>query len=147
MILSTCSTLQLPILNTNQSTQEVKKERYLIKTRQNKVQTFGKFCLQHSNVRTNGQNRCKITEMRITILKMHTTHPPPGARLKAAPSTRPRREGLSPSCLPPHPDFFCPCTQTRRETLAARLWPGCPQDRTHGTRSDNRGTKSLGPYA
>ena len=32
-------------LMSNQSTQEVKKERYLIKTRQNKVQFFGKFCL------------------------------------------------------------------------------------------------------
>ena len=36
-------------------------ERYLIRTRQNKVHIFGKFCLRHSNVRT--ENRCKTTDM------------------------------------------------------------------------------------
>ena len=31
------------------------KERYLIKTRQNKVHIFGKFFFQHNNVRTDKQ--------------------------------------------------------------------------------------------
>ena len=34
-------------------------ERHLIRTRQKKVQVFGKFCLRHSNVGTNGQTDVK----------------------------------------------------------------------------------------
>ena len=38
---------------TNPNTQEVKHERFLMWTRQNNVQIFGKFCLRQSDKRTN----------------------------------------------------------------------------------------------
>ena len=45
-------TANVQLKETNQNTQEFKNERYLIRTRQNNVHIFGKFCLRHSDIRT-----------------------------------------------------------------------------------------------
>ena len=63
----------------NQNTQEVKNERFLIWTRQNKTRIFGKFCLRQSDERTNKYKTRNVVNTLLNVTfenrRLKSSHP------------------------------------------------------------------------